>query len=113
MSQNTVTLCWYPPAKTYLPSPAMTVLKKSLQERLYESQWNPLAFVGFRSMRIYKIKNYISGYLILTALFFAVSNCHAQSFMEKGQKHLPFSEEDATRFVHPALNTATPIMLQE
>lgn len=81
--------------------------------RLYESQWNPLAFVGFRSMRIYKIKNYISGYLILTALFFAVSNCHAQSFMEKGQKHLPFSEEDATRFVHPSLNTATPIMLQE
>ena len=32
MSQNTVTLCWYPPAKTYLPSPAMTILKKSLQE---------------------------------------------------------------------------------
>ena len=64
-------------------------------------------------MRIYKIKNYISGYLIFTALFFAVSNCRAQSFMEKGQKHLPFSEEDATRFVHPSLNTATPIMLQE
>lgn len=49
----------------------------------------------------------------MTALFFAVSNCRAQSFMEKGQKHLPFSEEDATRFVHPSLNTATPIMLQE
>lgn len=32
MSQNTVTLCWYPPAKTDLPSPAMTVLKRSLQE---------------------------------------------------------------------------------
>ena len=64
-------------------------------------------------MRIYKIKNYIIGYLIFTALFFAVSNCRAQSFMEKGQKHLPFSEEDATRFVHPSLNTATPIMLQE
>ena len=64
-------------------------------------------------MRIYKIKNYIIGYLIFTALFFAVSNCRAQSFMEKGQKHLPFSEENATRFVHPSLNTATPIMLQE
>lgn len=45
MSQNTVTLCWYPPAKTYLPSPAMTVLKKSLQEVGIDVQivyWNIL-----------------------------------------------------------------------
>lgn len=37
--------CWYPPAKTYLPSPAMTVLKKSLQEVGIDVQivyWNIL-----------------------------------------------------------------------
>ena len=45
LNKNTVTLCWFPPAKTYLPSPAMTVLKKSLQEMRINTQiiyWNIL-----------------------------------------------------------------------
>lgn len=63
-------------------------------------------------MRLYKIKNYIKEFLILAALSFAVSNCCAQSFMEKEQKHLPFYE-DSTMFVaHPTLNT-TPVMSLE
>ena len=64
-------------------------------------------------MRLYKIKNYIRGFLILAALFFAVGTCCAQSFVEKEQKHLPFLGENATHFVHPSLNTTTPIMSQE
>ncbi len=45
MKAKKITLCWLPPAKTYLPSPAMTVLKQALQEAGFESQivyWNIL-----------------------------------------------------------------------
>lgn len=43
--KDKITLCWLPPAKTYLPSPAMTVLKQVLEEAGYETQivyWNIL-----------------------------------------------------------------------
>lgn len=63
-------------------------------------------------MRLYK-KKYIRGFLILAALFFAVGTCCAQSFIEKEQKHLSFPKENTTHFVHPSLNTTTPIMSQE
>ena len=38
MKQGKITLCWLPPAKTYLPSPAMTILKQTLQEACFNTQ---------------------------------------------------------------------------
>jgi len=40
-----ISLFWMPPAKDYLPSPAMTVLKQTLQKKGYDVQviyWNIL-----------------------------------------------------------------------
>lgn len=38
MKKGKITLFWLPPAKSYLPSPAMTILKQTLQERGYNTQ---------------------------------------------------------------------------
>lgn len=38
MKKGKITLCWLPPAKSYLPSPAMTVLKQTLQEAGFNTQ---------------------------------------------------------------------------
>lgn len=45
MKKARITLCWLPPAKPYLPSPSMTVLKQTLLDSGYEAQiiyWNIL-----------------------------------------------------------------------
>lgn len=194
MSQNTVTLCWYPPAKTYLPSPAMTVLKKSLQEVGIDVQivyWNILledillryffnekksldddiaslgiffAYIAIerndtealikqelylRALKpqyainnfdfqkhirdcVHDLKSVVSkiciDYNIKNSLFVGMSMSLFQwipayvvgSILKELNPNLFITvggignpEEDATRFVHPSLNTATPIMLQE
>lgn len=72
-----------------------------------------MAFVDFRSMRLYVTTNHIRGFLILAAFFFAGNTSCAQSLMENEQKRLPLSEEDATHFALPSLDTTTPVMSQE
>ncbi len=45
MNKAKVTLCWLPPAKPYLPSPSMTVLKQTLLDSGFDAQiiyWNIL-----------------------------------------------------------------------
>lgn len=45
MKKARITLCWLPPAKPYLPSPFMTVLKQTLLDSGFEAQiiyWNIL-----------------------------------------------------------------------
>ena len=45
MKKARITLCWLPPAKPYLPSPSMTVLKQTLLDSGFEAQviyWNIL-----------------------------------------------------------------------
>ena len=45
MKKERITLCWLPPAKPYLPSPSMTVLKQTLLDSGFDAQiiyWNIL-----------------------------------------------------------------------
>ena len=46
MKQGKITLCWLPPAKTYLPSPAMTMLKQTLQEACFNTFIIVMIFVA-------------------------------------------------------------------
>lgn len=46
MKQGKIILCWLPPAKTYLPSPAMTILKQTLQEVCFNTFIIVMIFVA-------------------------------------------------------------------